>query len=258
MLLLVSSLAGLVFGKKGLYTFDETLWNFIGQDVISLGLIIPLLIGSARLAMRGSTRGLLAWMGGLFYVAYAYYFYVVGVRFNFLFPVYITLVSIGMYGALALLFSIDLQRISDHFNRYTRVRLVGGFLMAVALFFAMMWLALTVVSLATESGMDTVSRFVIVVDGVVLLPLTFWGGWWLWRRQPLGYAVAGLLLVKITATTLTLVVNSLLISERGLPVDPFQLAVFFLVMLLSTALLVSYLRCVDTRTTLDCPDANSS
>jgi hypothetical protein len=246
-LLLISSVAGLLLGRSGFYRHDETLWSFIGQDVITLGVVLPLLLGSARLTKLGSTRGLLAWMGTLFYVAYSYYFYVVGGHFNVLFPVYIALVSIGMYGALILAFSIDLQRITSHFNRYTRIRLIGGFLIALALFFAVMWLTLIIVTVATQTEMDDVPRFVIAIDGVVLLPLSFFGGLWLWRREPLGYVLAGLLLVKVTATTLTLVVNTLLITKAGLPLDLFQLILYFLVMLFSAALLVSYFRCVDTK-----------
>jgi hypothetical protein len=152
-----------------------------------------------------------------------------------------------MYGALILAFSIDLQRITSHFNRYTRIRLIGGFLIALALFFAVMWLTLIIVTVATQTEMDDVPRFVIAIDGVVLLPLSFFGGLWLWRREPLGYVLAGLLLVKVTATTLTLVVNTLLITKAGLPLDLFQLILYFLVMLFSAALLVSYFRCVDTK-----------
>ena len=34
------------------------------------------------------------------------------------------------------------------------------------------------------------TRLVVAVDGVVLLPLMFFGGVWLWRRQALGYVLA--------------------------------------------------------------------
>ncbi len=54
---------------------------------------IPLLLGSSFLARRGSLRALLCWMGAFFYIAYWYYFYVIGGRFNAFFPLYIAIVS---------------------------------------------------------------------------------------------------------------------------------------------------------------------
>jgi len=110
---------------------------------------------------------------------------------------------------------------------------------------------MTPVSLVNESELDDVARFVIAVDGVVLLPLTFFGGLWLWRRQPLGYVLAGLLLVKVTATMVTLVINTLLVTRWGVPLDTFELTVYAVVMVFSAALLVSYLKCVDTADSKD-------
>src|SRR5688572_18180608 len=108
-LLCVSSIGGLRLGRRGWYAAEAvTFPSFIGQDAITLVLGVPLLARTTRLASRGSMRGLLCWMGALFYVAYSYAFYLLGARITPLFPLYIAIVSIGMYGALALLFSLDL------------------------------------------------------------------------------------------------------------------------------------------------------
>src|SRR5687767_2376963 len=71
-LLAITSAAGLLLGRRGLYTPDpRTLPAFLGQDGITLAVGLPLLVGSMRLAGRGSVRGLLLWTGALFYVAYS-------------------------------------------------------------------------------------------------------------------------------------------------------------------------------------------
>ncbi len=64
-----------------------TLPAFLGQDVLTLIVGIPLLLGSAFLARRGSLRALLCWMGAFFYIACSYYFDVIGGRFNAFFPI---------------------------------------------------------------------------------------------------------------------------------------------------------------------------
>jgi hypothetical protein len=242
-LLAVSSVAGLIYGRLGWYDAGATMFPaLIGQDAVALLLGLPLLVGSAALARRGSTRGLLCWMGALFYVAYFWYFYVVGIRFTPLLPVYIVLVSMGMYGALYLFFSLDLNDVRAHFDARTPTRLIGGFLMAVAVAFGGLWLMLIGASVVAGSELDSVTRLVVAIDGVVLLPLTFFGGYWLWRLQPLGFALAGLLLVKIVATFLTLVVTTAFSLRWGQAVDGLQTAAYTAGLIVGVVLLVVYLR----------------
>jgi hypothetical protein len=76
-LLVVTSVAGLLLGRRGLYTPDpRTLPAFLGQDALTLAVGLPLLLASVWLARRGSLRGLLLWPGVLFYVAYSYAYHV--------------------------------------------------------------------------------------------------------------------------------------------------------------------------------------
>jgi hypothetical protein len=242
-LLVMSSAAGLVFGRSTLYDDDPMLPALLGQDAVGLVVGAPLLVVSAWRARRGSTRGLLCWMGALFYVAYFWYFYVVDVRFNALFPIYIAMVSMSVFGVLFLLFALDLDALRGRFGPRMPVRLTAGFLIATAVFFACLWLALMAWHLSAGTQLDSVSRYVIAIDGVVLLPLAFFGGLWLWQRRPLGFALAGLLLVKVAATFLTLVATTL-VSLASLPPDPVQTSAYVVGFVAASLLLVSCLRAV--------------
>jgi hypothetical protein len=92
-LLLVSSNIGLLYGGRGLYdSYPASLAGLVGQDTVTLGVGVPLLVASMWLTAHRSTRGLLLLAGTLFYFAYSYYFYVVG-GFNALFLIYIARVS---------------------------------------------------------------------------------------------------------------------------------------------------------------------
>jgi len=251
-LLFISSLSGLLYGGSGLYDVEaETLPALFAQDALALVLGIPLLLGSAWRAQGGSTRALLCWMGMLFYVAYFWYFYIFGVPFTVLFPAYIGLVSMSMYGVLALLFALDLEILKARFDLGTPVRAIAVFLMTTALFFAGLWLSAIANHLLAGTGLDRVSHLVIAVDGVVLLPLTFAGGWWLWRRRALGYAVAGLLLVQVAATFFTLLTSTFVTLGWGGTVDPLSAATYTVGLLLALTLLILYLRHIrDFATTL--------
>ena len=73
--LLISSVAGLLYGYHGLYEpYPASLAGLVGQDAITLAVGLPLLLASMWLTVRGSTSGLLLWTGTLFYFAYSYYF----------------------------------------------------------------------------------------------------------------------------------------------------------------------------------------
>jgi hypothetical protein len=226
-LLAVAAATGLALGPRGWYDPDPaTQPAFLGQDVATLVLGLPLLFWSSRAARAGSVRGLVCWAGALFYVAYSYYFFVIGGRFSPLFPVYLTLVSLGTYGALAVVFSIDHEQLARRFDRATPVRLVSGYLGATSVLFAGLWLAMIGSALARGVALTGVQRAVIAVDAIVLLPLLFYAGVALWRRAPIGYALAGLLLVKAAATFLTLLISTAFIGLGGGPVSVGETAAY--------------------------------
>jgi hypothetical protein len=59
-LLIISSVAGVAYGSRGLYEpYPASLAGLVGQDVITLVVGLPLLFASVWLTARGSTRGLL-------------------------------------------------------------------------------------------------------------------------------------------------------------------------------------------------------
>ena len=62
--------------------------------------------------------------------------------------------------------------------------------------------------LSTGQVPSRVDQVVWPMDLVVAFPGMFWAGLWLWRRQPLGYVVAAVLLVKAGLLGVTLVVNT--------------------------------------------------
>jgi hypothetical protein len=163
-LLAVSSVAGLLYGSRGLYeTYPARLAGLVGQDVITLLVGLPLLFASLWLTGRGSNRGLLVWTGTLFYFAYSYYFYVIG-GFNALFLLYIAIVSTGLYGLLSLLFNIDPAALKARFDPKTPTRFVSGFLVGYSLLFALMWVGLSLSSAAVGTQLDEVTHSVVAID----------------------------------------------------------------------------------------------
>jgi menaquinone-dependent protoporphyrinogen oxidase len=220
-LLAVTSVAGLLFGARGLYDPNPaTLPAFVGQDALSLTVGLPLLLGSVWLTRRGSLRGLLVWLGALFYVAYSYAYYLLHPEFNVLYLAYVTIVAASGYALLYLLLGTDAEAVRSRFSERTPVRPIGGFMAVMALVLTLKWVGMIVVAL--DAGVMPPHKELVVwpMDLAIALPALFWGGVWLWRRQALGYLVGGLLLVKATFLGLTLVVNSWLVTFWGEALDP--------------------------------------
>jgi hypothetical protein len=244
-LLLISAVAGLLYGSSGLYaSYPADLAGLVGQDAVALAIILPLLVLSTWLAARGSLRGLLLWAGVLFWVAYYYFFYVVG-GFNALFLVYIAMFSASLYALLSLLFSIEPDAFKARFDASVPTRLIGGFTIGVALLFALMWVGMVLASLVGGTRPPEVNREVIIIDLTVMLPLLFYGGLRLWQSAPWGYVLGGLLLVKTALSGFTLAFTTALGAWWAGSVDPFQAFLFVLFALMmagALALLVPYMR----------------
>ena len=240
-LLLVSAAAGLAMGARSLYASDPMRVALVAQDAVAIVFGLPLLVISAWSARRGSARGLLCWIGALFYLAYFWFFHVVGVQFGPLLPAHIAIVSIGMYGALYLFVGLDPDAVKARFTVRLKARSIAAFLMGTAAAFAVAWLVLIVSRARSGAGLDTVTRLVVAVDGVVLLPLMFFGGLWLWRRQPLGYVLAAMLLVKSVATFLTLAVTSVVAWSAGGSLVILELAAYGTGLVVASALLFNCL-----------------
>ena len=246
-LLAIASAAGLVFGQRGLYEPNlTTMPAFLTQDVLSLVVALPLLLWSTWAARRGSVRGLLLWMGTLFYVAYAYAYTVLGDHLMPLFLLYAVIVSASLYGLVYLLVSTDAEGVRASFGEHTPARLAGGFVAVMALFIGGKWASAIVGDVLASATPTRVELVVYPLDLVVAFPALFWGGVWLWRKQPLGYVVGGIVLLKSAAEGLTLVAQTGVTVLMGGEYDPTTPA-YAVIGLGGLALLIAYLRSATAR-----------
>jgi hypothetical protein len=208
-LLVISSVAGLLFGQSGLHQQNpETLPTFLAQDAITLLVAVPLLLAAVWNARTGSLRGLLLWMGTLFYIAYAYSFAVLGTWLPPLFLVYAWIVSMSLYSFVYLLVSVNADAVRARFSAAAPVRWAGGFVMVMALLLGTMETASIIADVLSGTAPKPTLMVVWPLDLVIAFPALFWGGLWLWRKQPLGYVVGAVVLLKAAAEGLALVVQT--------------------------------------------------
>ena len=246
-LLAAASVVGIIGGERFYGGYSASLAGLVGQDIYTLVVAVPALLLALWLVRRQLVAGPLLWIGSLFYVAYTYYFLVVG-GFNALFPVYLAIVSIGLYGSVALVLAIDPGTVAARFGIQGHPRLVAALCISIAAFFIVMWGAMIAGAIAVGEPPDAVRHAVVAIDGSVMLPLLVIGGVGLWRRRPFGYVLGGLLLTKLTLTGFGLAFTTgLAWAWAGTlgPLDAFLLGVFGFMGLSGLALLVPFLRAVD-------------
>lgn len=247
LLLAIAAGAGLFAG--GLYRDPAGLAaQAIGQDVITLVVALPALTISAYLAARGSRRARLIWMGLLVYVVYTYASYAFGIRFNPLFLVYLALLGCSTYALIGALAAADWAGLKASFSERTPVRAVSIFLLVIAALFYLIWLSEALpASLAgvppqsvQEDGTPT--NVVHVLDMALLLPALVIAAVSLWRRRPLGYALAAALLVNLAFLALAILSMAVFQAQAGEVTPAPMVAVFVGLFGVSIGMLVWHLR----------------
>ena len=246
-LLLIATVGGLFL--PGLYR--DTPYNAVqaqGQDLVSLVIGLPLLVGGLLFTMRGSERALLVWLGALTYILYTYLTFAFGSVFNEFFLLYVALVSLSFFTLVIALLHLDAGVLHLHFGRQVPVKTVSLFLLAVACLFFLSWMKQILPALvsgqlpASITLARTPSNPIFVLDLALLLPAICFAAVWLWRRQAWGYVLCGIFLVKVWTLTLAILSMSWFMyasNQQGL--DPVFVTVLVVLAVTSLVLAVIYL-----------------
>ncbi len=219
-----------------------------GQDLITLGVALPTLVISAWLTGRGSQRARLVWLGVLVYTVYTYVGYAFAVRFNALFLVYVALLGCATYALIGGLVTTDRAGIQARFMTRTPVKTVSLFLAVIAVLFYALWLSDALpASLAGQPSQGlidagTPTNFVQVLDMAWLLPALVLTAVNLWRKQPIGYTLAGALLTYSVLLTLAVLAMVVFMARGGQPVVIPQVVIFVVMLAVSSGLLIGYLQ----------------
>ncbi|HKI99771.1 MAG TPA: hypothetical protein VKB51_14950 [bacterium] len=220
----------------------------VGQDVLTLFGVIPLLLLSLRAAGRGSVAGHLVWLGTLAYGTYFYALITFGYPYNPLFMLYTAVLGLSVFSLVTGAMGLEAERVAAAFAGRAPVRAVAGFLMAVGLVFAGLWLADIVSALWTGRLPAIVTRFefptapIYALDLAFSVPALLIGGLLLWRRHPAGYVLGGLMLVLAGLVGAALVAMGAALWIAGQPGDVLPTVPMAAIALCAGVLAVAFLR----------------
>ncbi|HXG07323.1 MAG TPA: hypothetical protein VNI77_08380, partial [Nitrososphaera sp.] len=203
--------------------------TWFGNDLVTLLIAVPLLLGSMWFLSRGSTRARLIWLGVLGYAFYNYAYYVLGAALNVFFAIYVLTFVVAAASLITGLVRTDATSIASAFSVNTPARTLGGYYVFVATGLSVVWLATwaAYVFAGRPTPVETEAfHLVAALDMTLMVPVLVTGGVLLWRRRPWGYVIATVAGIQASLYLLVLSVNSTVAIRRGLAAAPGELPIW--------------------------------
>ncbi len=190
-----------IYGQ-GVYHYDTPIpaLSFKMADVVTLFVALPALVVSLWLYRRGSIKGGLVLCGALTYVLYNYISVAFGAAYNNLFLVYVLLLAASLYAFILALLSFDATALATQFSARFPRRGIGIYLVVSGVLLALVWLLMIILpALIQGRAPDEVWSYTTFMTGVLdeglVAPALIVSGVLLYRRQAIGYLLAGTMLV---------------------------------------------------------------
>jgi hypothetical protein len=212
----------------------------MGQDLVDLFLVIPLLGVSLILMIRGSRVWTLIYGGLLFYILYSFIIYSLGVHFNRLFLVYCATLGLSTFAFIIYMREAGKMGVSEWFED-APVKTVSAYLIIVAAIFYILWLKSVIPAIIRDTVPAEVSAYdlpvnpVHVIDLSLALPGLIIAGILIRRKKDLGYLLASIGLVFMIILTIALAGMVVALVVRGINED-FTVATIFAALTLATIL----------------------
>ncbi|MBM3135610.1 MAG: hypothetical protein FJZ89_10110 [Chloroflexi bacterium] len=216
---------------RGLYYWDTVSMaaQMQANDLIALVLGLPLLALSFWLTLRGSLRGRIMLAGTLGFILYTYITMAFGAHYNALFLVYVALFSLSLFAFVLVMMSFDLATLPSRFSEKLPRGWIAGLLFFAAAFLSLAWLgrvAATFAPGAVPALENTTSMFIQVMDLGIIVPVCALSGLLLLRRQPWGYLLASVGLMKFLTLGIAVSLMGLNMARVGVPISPVELGIF--------------------------------
>lgn len=227
----MAALAGLLV--PGLYRDTaDGIRQARATDLVTLLVAVPTLAIGLWRARSGSVGGRLVVLAALGYLAYSYAIYAFSVVIDPLTPVHIAILGLATWSLVLTIFGLDdaTLDLASRF-RFPR-RTAGGFLIAVAGLFAMLWLSQIAAAITSGrlpvavSDLGLPTSPVYSLDLAFAVPLITLAGVWLIRRDRRGPAGAAAALAFLVILGLSVLAIFAFDAAAGIGVEVPPIAIF--------------------------------
>jgi len=193
----------------------------LAQDIVNLSLVSPAWLILAALALRGSLRAYLLWLGVLTFTFYNYFIYTFSIPFGPLFLLWVAVLGMTVYALIGGATALDYNKVKPCFTSRRAVSVVAWLLIVTAILFALLWLSEDVPALVAGTKPQSIIDMALPTNPVHILDLGFFlplgiaTGVLLLKRKALGYALAAPFVVFIVLTGIPILVTPVVQSVRG-------------------------------------------
>lgn len=193
----------------------------LAQDIANLVIAAPAMVICAILALRGSLRAHLIWLGVVAFTVYNYAIYTFSIPFGPLFPLWVVVLGLCVYTLIGGLTTINAD--VARFTSRRAVVFVAWSLIVVGILFGLLWLSEDVPALLNGTTPQSVvdmglpTNPVHVLDLAFFLPAIIATGILLLKRRSLAYALAPAFIVFLILTGMPILITPLVQAARGEP-----------------------------------------
>lgn len=226
----------------------------MGQDLVDLFLVVPLLIIFLIWMRRGNKTAFFLFGGTVLYVLYSFIIYAFGVHFNSLFLLYCLILGLSLYTMILFLFELNRLDVESWFAPGIPVRLLGIYLIVIAAMFYLLWLKDIVPAIlshavpAAVSDYDLLVNPVHVIDLAIALPGLVITAILLMKKNKLGYIMTPILMVFVVIMAVALAAMVVVLKIKNISDDVSIAAIFIVLAVISTVFLYVFLRHMKTPT----------
>ncbi len=193
----------------------------LAQDIANLALVAPAWLLLAALALRGSLRAYLLWLGVLMFTVYNYVIYTFSIPFGPLFLLWVAVFGMCVYSLIGGVAAIDHDAVAARFASRRAVTVVAWFLIVAAVLFAVLWLSEDIPALLSGDRPQSLIDMALPTNPVHVLDLGFFlpavvaTGVLLLQRRPLAYTLAPPLIVFLLLTGVPILLTPVVQAARG-------------------------------------------
>ena len=193
----------------------------LAQDIANLALVAPLWLLLAALALRGSLRAYLLWLGVLTFTVYNYVIYTFSIPFGPLFLLWVAVFGMSIYALIGGIATVDHQAVKSAFTSRRATLATAWFLIITAVLFGLLWLSEDVPALLSGARPQSLIDMALPTNPVHILDLAFFlpaviaTGVMLIKQRPLAYTLAPTFIVFLILTGIPILLTPVVQTARG-------------------------------------------
>lgn len=211
-----------MYGGNGPYAYDTVTKALMQRafDVSYLAFGVPVAVIGLVLYLRGRAAGHLLLASALLYLFYAFLISSIGMSHNRFFLAYVGGLVLSGWAVLRLLGDVPAEHLATWVVDRLPVRMIAVFVLLLAAYFVVSWLAIDVAVLVSGDVHPDVEIYTTadqnVTDLAVYATASVWAGVSALRRRPLGTLVAAAIVLMAAQTLLSLTLYTVTASAyRG-------------------------------------------